>query len=77
MKNIEHSYTAALATFDKAKRIRDNIQAIREVGDDALLSHEQIVMLALECQQDLLKVIAGLIDVESKGLTHSGATDNE
>lgn len=60
MRNIEHSYAHALAAFDKIKRIRDNIQRLRTKSDDAREPID-IADHVLECQEDLLKVLSGLI----------------
>lgn len=61
MRNIEHSYTHVLAAFGKVKRARDQVQALRTIGSDASAEPIDIVDQLLEAQQDLLKVIAGLI----------------
>jgi hypothetical protein len=62
-RNIEHSYTHILAAFDKVKHARDQIQSIRSLYPRSVVPNDPIdvVDLVLEAQQDLIKVIAGLV----------------
>jgi hypothetical protein len=61
MRNIEHSYTYILEAFDKVKRARDQVQEIRSHGDEAFCQPIDVIDQLLEAQQDLLKVITGLV----------------
>ena len=61
MRNIEHSYTHILDAFNKVKRVRDQIQDIRVNGVDRCDEPVDVVDMILEAQQDLLKVLAGLV----------------
>lgn len=60
MRNLEHSYTHILAAFDKVKRTRDNIARLRQ-KQEAAMEPIDLADMVLECQQDLLKVLSGLI----------------